>query len=422
MAVFLGIATTPAHDGDVFALSLILQHAVHAALLALLFTSHLTPTKYVDFRPFYSGVCQFLFIIRMVLQYFSLEGPALNLPKSALASTSCDASTGLCVNPCNDMNVAPRYYHTSSDMLVPTIWYPDHIDKSSLWSSVNEWISSASQVNNGTFEGLKRYVWWAYFLTGPAFTCARVIANASPREGRNYVFRRLQQDYHPRSHGLSKREKLSIYLLIWTRNLLVFLSAVSMEMRIFLLPVSPATWVGKRLYKVYMEENPVSWDELVVIKQNHSPQRQRLAQRLALLWYLWSISFYLLVPAWVILITAKSELHAQWVPQAEKDPNNAEFIWWLVVTVGITGLMLLYAFLEGKHYKDRKKIYIKDPSLEEDRPEKIALLERTLEDNDLSWPKYIVARLYLEWCDFKYWQSDPSRASVERKSKKADDP
>lgn len=65
-AVVLGAAVNSAHDTDVFAIQVVLQFAIYASLLLLLFSPKIFSR---DVAPFIVASCYCLLIPRMVMQY-----------------------------------------------------------------------------------------------------------------------------------------------------------------------------------------------------------------------------------------------------------------------------------------------------------------------------------------------------------------
>lgn len=429
-ATFFGLSTTPAHNGDVFALALVLQHGMFMAMLALLLASVRPRLKHLDLSPFWNVWCHVLFAGRVMLQHFSMSGPVEHLGDTAVVSASCDAVTGLCVNPCKDLPVDWRTFRGSKEALLPIIWDPE----GSSWTSSlagNEWISNATTMHGARYETLLRLLWWSYVLAAPLYQCVRSLANSSPRETRNHIFRRLQQDYRPRLPWESKGRRFYIFTLIWARYLWMALRAVSMDIRILHVTVRGLAWAGKRLYKFFMDDDFNFFGDLVVLENNTTPERRERAKHVAALWYFFALGLYVLFPATVFYITVKSELSIHgWTPEEQRFDEVGQWWAWALAGGVIAVCMIRYLLFwvlprlltDDQKIGGKKRIYIADLSAEEDGPEKIALMEKNIADNDLSWPKYLMARALLEWYDFKYWWKDPAEASVEKKAKKSNDP
>ena len=396
-------------------------------MLCLLSASLRRPPKNLELRPFYATCVYVIFVPRMIVQYVSLAGRASNIGTSSLVSAACNASTGTCTNPCEDMVLTSTVYRGSKERLLPVIWSMDDDAASQAvnWGAAGQWFVNATKVNNTTYKELIHYLWCAYLLVGPAYQCVQTISKGSPKEIRNKIFRRLQQDYRPRLQGGSRRNRLFLQLLIWTRYVWIFLGMASMDIRILQQVGRLIVWGGKRIYRIYMDEDPISFKELCVLEYNPCPRRQKLAKRVAVVWYLWSHIFIGFFPGFCVFITAKSEISiAGWVPQ--EHPFHVPFQWvpWVAAgtaAVGYTLRQLLFgvvserALEEKKNSSNRRRIYIADGAVDDEGPEMIALLEKNIEDNNLSWPKHIMARIVLEWYDFKYWWRNPSAETRPKK-------
>lgn len=190
-----------------------------------------------------------------------------------------------------------------------------------------------------------------------------------------------------------------------------------------------ALWAGKRIYVLYTDEEPASFDHFVVLEYDWSPQGRKLAKYLAASWYLWSLAFIILFPSFCVFTTVRSELYIRgWVPQRFSFIDQGQWVAWAMFGAAVMIYTIWYLLFEVAAkwgLKERRtggyrtKIYIADPTVDEDGPEMIALLRRNIEDNDWSWTKRLAARVTLEWYEFKYWWRHPS---TETKPKKHADP
>ncbi|TPX12739.1 uncharacterized protein E0L32_000916 [Thyridium curvatum] len=377
-------------------------------------------------------------------RYFVLAGALSRLGDEAVVPAACDAVTGVCANPCEgNLGLVSKYNQgESTPPLLPVLWHWDAASTAAAAGVAgNEWIGKAPTMHGAQYDNLLRMLWWSYVLTGPMYQCARVLANSSPRETRNYLFRRLLQDYHPRAQGQSRRKRLAIIALVWVRYRLLLLRAMSMEARLlYVLAYWPARGAARLYAYCAGDDKPPAFAQLVVLRESQSARRGRLAKYAAAAWYFFSLAFYALLPACALCLTIGSELGVRgWVPQSADLHDVSQWIAWALVGGAAAGYAVWYMLFEylpklglrtrrWEPIGERERIYITDPSSEAEEPDKIALMEKNMEYNDLGWRKYILARIMVEWYDFRYWWRDPVQASAagagaaEGRAKKSDDP
>ncbi|KAJ9142970.1 hypothetical protein NKR23_g6709 [Pleurostoma richardsiae] len=412
LGALIGSWPKSALAADIFALPLTLQHAVTAIMLCLLFLPRQMRLKHVDLRPFYSFWCQFIFVPRMVMQYVSL-------PKAArlgdlVVPATCDAA-GLCTNPCANVNARPVIWEMGSPLEIERLW------------TTNEWLAHASEVDGAGYHAWLRIMRLSYYMLGPLFQFVLINSNAPLRETRNRIFLRLRQDYYPKTRGCSWRMRVCIRLLVWARYACVLLRAASMDIRVIQGAIRLVVWAGERILKAKM----VSFEDLVVLREDPSRQRYKTAKHLAALWYFWALSFYILFPAYTIYVTTSLERSIWgWIPESQSIHEFSQWIGWAVVGLPGAAAVLWYLafniipglFPRRQSGKGKEKIYVSGPVFEMDELERIALIEKSIADDPRDLQRRLTARVLAEWYDFKYWWKNPVGASVEERRQHNDDP
>jgi hypothetical protein len=401
-AIIIGVQSSSVYDADLFALELVLQSSIFAALLCIQFSYRLFNRREAKLFVWW---CLAVFVARSILSTFGSD--TMMSIWEVVVPLECD-SIASCDDICAYLDVKTTF-RGSSDSMQAVLWEPGTFDDLTGSTVRDEWVNRIPKKSDAGYDWLNN-LWNFYFLLGPLLMCAVFNSTLRPREARNHIFRRLRMGYVRRDRNASLWKRFLICSWIWARYFYLLLIVLSVEIHVLSLLVQIALWIVEKI----LGRRLTSFGDVTILVEKPTKLRYVFAKTMAVAWYFTAIISYFAFVAGAIFLTAKAEKSMRWIPESESPRNVGQWSTWMAL--GLAGCVAIIMRLRSKNEQgQRKMIMLQKRQAEDVELGRITAMEEQLAGGNWRLPQYLVALLRYESLNFMYWWKNTIDASKHAK-------